>query len=263
LITRPWIGAFAVVAAILGFLWLSGSEEDRRDFVLPLGAVSVVAMVAYRLYRWAEHPFGGAASAWNGGEKDRYLKRQLAQRDRLLHLTPQMFEDAIAQLLQVRFGWSAKRTRYSGDGGWDIEIEAADGRLLVECKRYSTDKPVGRPALQKLHSAIVTERASGGILVTTSSFSEPARQFAQGTGIHLIDGGALSRLMREAFKDGVVADVTQTMCSRCGEIVTFSDTPEKKMAPCANGHPVKNHLFEVFSKAALFAKLRAARRAPT
>lgn len=49
------------------------------------------------------------------------------------------------------------------DGGRDIIITATDGsKTVVECKHY-TKSTVGRPIIQKLHSAVVTTYAHKGI----------------------------------------------------------------------------------------------------
>ena len=118
--------------------------------------------------------------------------------------------------------------------------------MLVECKQYRPDKPVGRPALQKLHSAMVTQGAHRAILITTSSFSEPAREFAARQQIELIDGVALSGLMREAYGDGPQADVIFAMCRRCAALVEFK-AGENVERLCPGGHSVTNELARLFT----------------
>lgn len=249
LLTKPWLKAVGIVAGIIVFLWMEADKRRDQETVVALGLIAAIILVGVRLYRWKVHPFAGAAVAWNAGERARYIARQLAQRDRLLQLSPQQFEDAVAQLLRVRFGWNVTRTRYTADGGWDVEVIGQDGRVLIECKQYAPGRNVGRPDLQKLHSAIITEAAHSGALVTTSSFSEPARSFAEQTGIKLVDGATLSRLMREAYRDGVKADITNTMCSRCGQLVEFPAGHEVETLKCGTGHQVSNHLAESFRRA--------------
>ncbi len=244
ILSGPWL--LALFLAAVAFLYLA-----LLDGPLLLGFAPLVAV---RLYQWRWHPFSGAARVWNAGEIDRYVARQLAQRDRLLGLSPREFEHATAQLFRVRFGWDAVTTSFVADGGWDVELRAPEGRMLVECKQYAPGTSVGRPVLQKLHSAIITERAAGGALVTTSSFSEPARQFAKETGTKLIDGEALSRLMREAYSDGQKADVTHTMCSRCGGLVEFTAGLNDKRRLCPGGHNVNNHLVASFLRADALAR---------
>jgi hypothetical protein len=62
----------------------------------------------------------------------------------------------------------------TGDEGRDLIIHAADGtKVVVECKHHYNGT-IGRPVVQKLHSAAHTEGAVKGILVTTGKFSAEA-----------------------------------------------------------------------------------------
>jgi restriction endonuclease Mrr len=93
-------------------------------------------------------------------------------------------------------------SRKSGDEGRDIIMEeVVNGErrgVVVECKHQQR---VGRPVIQKLHSAITTHDFEGpkrGILVTTGTVSKEARKYAQkirdqgdGTLIEIIDGSEL------------------------------------------------------------------------
>jgi len=242
-----WVGF--LLLAYLDLYDPQKAEEMRVIFgVYAFG--QYVVLIFYRLYCWHVHPYMGAAEEWTSGELRRYVQRQLAQRDRLLTLSPQLFEDAVAQVLRARFGWDTHRTPYSGDGGWDVEVRTSDGRfLLVECKQFSPSKAVGRPVLQKLHSAMITESANGGIVVTTSSFSGPAEDFAKKTGIQHIDGEALSKLMREAYSTEAKADVTYSMCTRCSQIVEFEASSKPAKKPCPNGHVVSDAMANALQRA--------------
>jgi len=223
--------------------------------------VIMAALIFYRLYCWHVHPYMEAAKEWTAGEPLRYMQRQLAQRDRLLTLSPQLFEDAVAQVLRVRFGWNTHRTPYSGDGGWDVEVRTSDGRfLLVECKQFTPSKAVGHPVLQKLHSAMITESANGGIVVTTSSFSSPAEDFAKKTGIQLIDGEALSKLIREAYTTEAKADVTYSMCTRCSQIVEFEASSKSSKKICPNGHVIPDAIASVLQRAEHRARIQQYKR---
>ncbi len=50
---------------------------------------------------------------------------------------------------------------------------------LVECKRYAKKRPVSIEYVRGLYGTITSEGASNGLIVTTSSFSKPAREFAR------------------------------------------------------------------------------------
>ena len=59
------------------------------------------------------------------------------------------------------------------DKGRDLIIHSPDGDIFVECKHHPRN-PIGRPVVQKLHSAMITENVSKGIIVTTGYFSKDA-----------------------------------------------------------------------------------------
>jgi restriction endonuclease Mrr len=49
----------------------------------------------------------------------------------------------------------------------------------VQCKRYSPDNPVGRPALQQFKGVIEETQAFRGYMVTTSRFTLDAAKSAE------------------------------------------------------------------------------------
>ncbi len=66
------------------------------------------------------------------------------------------FEEICAKILsKLRFG-TTELTKKSGDEGKDVIIRNGNGRILAECKKFP-DTPVGRPMMQKLHSAVISE----------------------------------------------------------------------------------------------------------
>lgn len=83
------------------------------------------------------------------------------------------FEDICADILE-RCGFEVKKMGGTGDGGRDIIIQYGSNVMVVECKHQA--KPTGRPVVQKLHSAVMTERAKGGIIISTGGFSPQASE---------------------------------------------------------------------------------------
>jgi len=72
-------------------------------------------------------------------------------------------------------------TPASRDGGKDIYIATKDSLgsflYLVECKRYAPDRPVGVGFIRQLYGTVQAERATAGILATTSFFTRGAKDF--------------------------------------------------------------------------------------
>lgn len=119
-------------------------------------------------------------------------------RDLLLDLRPRDFEYLIAALY-LKMGYEVNVTQPSRDGGYDIHIfRDESGRFessLVECKLYENN--VGVKEIRALNGVVENHRANKGALVTTASFTKPARRFAERARIELIDYPILNRLMNQ------------------------------------------------------------------
>ncbi|KAB7635299.1 restriction endonuclease [Bacillus sp. B3-WWTP-C-10-D-3] len=117
-----------------------------------------------------------------------------ATRENLNEMDPRNFEFLVADVFQ-NLGYKANVTPGSNDGGKDIILRKGREMKFVEVKRH-TQGTIGRPAIQKLHSAIVDADAVGGYFVTLSNFNKNARQYAANKNIELIDGDALINMMK-------------------------------------------------------------------
>lgn len=115
----------------------------------------------------------------------------------LLMLSPQAFEEAVADLLRDLGYRDVKTVGGAGDLAADITCRDSAGQsVVVQCKRYAPGARVGSPNLQTFIGMItVHHRADRGIFVTTSEFSRPAIELAQQHGIRLIDGPEISRIL--------------------------------------------------------------------
>jgi RNA polymerase sigma factor (sigma-70 family) len=93
-------------------------------------------------------------------------------------LQPRQFEQLIAEILED-WGWQVHLTPATRDQGMDIlaYMESEVGKLLwlVEAKRYSPHRKVGFGIVQSLYGSFASHGATHGMLVTTSTFTAPAR----------------------------------------------------------------------------------------
>lgn len=122
---------------------------------------------------------------------------------RLQGKEPEFFEQAVVDLL-LAMGYGGTTgagnvTQLSNDGGIDGVIDQdvlGLNRVYIQAKRYKDDNTVGRPDLQAFVGAI-SGKADSGVFITTSRFSDGARQYAENvpTRIILIDGKRLTKLM--------------------------------------------------------------------
>lgn len=98
----------------------------------------------------------------------------------LFSMNPRRFEELVAELLE-RDGLQVQLTPRTRDGGRDIvalhQGETGQHMYLVECKRYSPSKPIGVGLVRSLYGVVEQEKATGGILVTTSRFTRKALEF--------------------------------------------------------------------------------------
>lgn len=111
------------------------------------------------------------------------LLRTLARNpEGLFRLEPRAFEELVAELLD-REGLRVTLTPPTRDGGRDImafaDTPLGEQLYLVECKRFSPDRPVGVRFVRELFGTLEAERATGGMLVTTSRFSPDALVFRE------------------------------------------------------------------------------------
>ncbi len=76
----------------------------------------------------------------------------------------------------MRLGYEVSVTPQSRDGGKDLyaAMKSSLGSFLyvVECKLFAPNRPVGVQIVRNLYGMVEAERATAGIVVSTSSFSE-------------------------------------------------------------------------------------------
>ncbi|CAL8973114.1 Mrr restriction system protein [Tessaracoccus sp. O5.2] len=135
--------------------------------------------------------------------------------DRLQGKEPGFFEQAVVDLL-LAMGYGGTTgtgnvTQLSNDGGIDGVIDQdilGLNRVYIQAKRYSVGNTVGRPDLQAFVGAL-SGKADSGVFITTSTFSNGAREYADNvpTRIILIDGKRLTSLM---IRYGVGVQVRET-----------------------------------------------------
>ena len=96
-------------------------------------------------------------------------------------LTPRRFEELIAEILS-RQGFKVTLTGQTRDGGRDILAQNSnlfgEHLYLVECKKYSKNNPVGVSLVRQLYGVIEADKATAGIICTTSQFTNDACKFA-------------------------------------------------------------------------------------
>ena len=125
---------------------------------------------------------------------------------RLKKTSPAFFERVVVELL-VKMGYGGSRADAgkaigrSGDGGIDgiiKEDKLGLDVIYIQAKRWDNN-PVGRPDIMQFAGALQAQRANKGIFITTSRFTDDARNYVSqiGSKIVLIDGDQITGLMIE------------------------------------------------------------------
>lgn len=133
------------------------------------------------------------------------LRRTLAQDllDRISRCPPAFFEQLVVDLL-VAMGYGGSRQDAgqaigkSGDDGIDgiiKEDKLGLDAVYIQAKRWQN--PVGSPQVREFAGSLMGQRATKGVLITTSRFSQDARDYVSRIDkkIVLIDGETLAGLM--------------------------------------------------------------------
>jgi hypothetical protein len=102
--------------------------------------------------------------------------------EKMRELSPRKFEELIAELYRSK-GYDVELTPKTKDGGFDLRAfyRSDTGRLLtlVECKRYSTQNKVEVEIVRALHGVVQSEKATCGMIATTSTFTRGAKAFRE------------------------------------------------------------------------------------
>lgn len=192
-----------------------GKGKPRERGRGPLKLAAAAALVAAPLVWWFVQAYpvlsaviAGALLAAGAVVLVLRLRRRRAEvvrqaeRDRAIEATDGMsgadFEQWTARLLRRSGCVDVEVVGGAGDAGADVVATAPDGgRVVVQCKRYGSTYKVGSEAVQRFSgTARYYHRADHPLIVTTSTFTAPARTVAAEVGITLVDRQVLAEWAR-------------------------------------------------------------------
>ncbi|MBP2017822.1 restriction system protein [Symbiobacterium terraclitae] len=121
--------------------------------------------------------------------------REMAQLDRM---SGEEFEQFLRVLFE-RKGFKVALTPASGDYGVDLILTrpGTGERIAVQAKRYDRRNSVGVRAVQEVYSGKDYYDCARAIVVTTSYFTENAKESARKLGVYLIDRDHLTEEFRQ------------------------------------------------------------------
>lgn len=105
--------------------------------------------------------------------------------------TPIDFEKFVAKIIAEARTSQTFVTQASGDQGVDIEEELNGKKYLWQVKCFDFTNKVAFDPIAIIHSQVILQKADGGFVITTSDFSDQAKEYASKTNIHIINGKEL------------------------------------------------------------------------
>lgn len=126
-------------------------------------------------------PRGGLILQVDLSEINDEVIKYLAQRPETMHdMAPRKFEELVAAIFRAK-GYTVELTPATRDGGFDMRAfhrnDVGIFLTLIECKRYGPKRPVSVEVVRGLYGVTVNEKATTGLIVTTSSFTRDAKSF--------------------------------------------------------------------------------------
>jgi len=119
------------------------------------------------------------------------------------------FEAMIEQLVK-KMGFIVEERKLTVDGGVDILAKTYEplfeGTYVIQCKRYT--QKVGESIVRDLYGVVHSKNANKGILITNSTFTKAALEFARNKQLELIDGEKLRNLL---LKHGIAQPDRRTV----------------------------------------------------
>ncbi|WP_296226970.1 restriction endonuclease [Ralstonia sp. UBA689] len=173
---------------------------------------------------------GGAVASYFGKRKRKreQLARNVAESksgDALRQMSWREFEMLVGQAFRMR-GYAVTETGGGGaDGGIDLQLRKGGELFLVQCKQWKAYK-VSVNVVRELYGVMAAQGAAGGFVVTSGVFTEDAKAFAGGKNVELIDGPALTALIKQVRAAAPTAEASadtpagasaaRPSCPRCG-----------------------------------------------
>ena len=206
--SRRWLSTAAGLVILLVFAVYSPllhwwqSLGSTNKFLLLAGTgfvlmITIGAVFAFVLYRRREQDkiWRLAMAGWqNGSHREGNRPKQSA-----MHLSDLELEK-LAEQVYKKMGYRVQHVGQTGDHGVDVLlINPYNQKEIVQCKQWS--KPVGEATLRDLYGAMMHDQAVRGWLWAPRGFSGPAKSWAQGKPIILVDDAEINRLMGIAYKN--------------------------------------------------------------
>ena len=213
LVILPWWRNLTLAAIIyISFKYLIPPITFQHPFYKGLVAIlpSLAPYVAFVLCLTA------AASAFNAWRKGALLDSQKGIKT-IRAISWREFEELVGEAYR-RKGFAVTESGGAGaDGGIDLVLRRGGEKLLVQCKHWRMDK-VGVKVVRELYGVVSAEGASGGVVISSGTFTQEARDFVSGKPLELIDGPDLLEIISSVQRAPMPASQAahENLCPLCG-----------------------------------------------
>lgn len=149
----------------------------------------IITLIIYKK-RQRANAWQNAMRGWQNKDQAGVIVKQQSAK----YLSEKELEKFSAHLFS-KMGYKAQLTSTSGDHGIDVLLLNPKGQKeVVQCKQWN--KQVGEPQVRDLFGTMQHEKAIRGWLVAPRGFSAPAKRWAKGKAIDLIDDEELTKLLQ-------------------------------------------------------------------
>lgn len=128
---------------------------------------------------------------------------------------PILYEHFVASKFRES-GWNAVVTKMSGDQGADVLCDYGNKKIVVQCKRYSSN--VNNSAVQEAYSAKVHYSANYAVVVSNTDFTRSARELANSTGVSLLHHSQIADYLKSVESPDFNNASEVKVCTRSGLI---------------------------------------------
>lgn len=158
--------------------------------VLVLSTIGLIITLAIYKKRQRSSAWQRVMRGWQNKDQANVIAKQQSAK----YLSEKELEKFSAHLFS-KMGYKAQLTSSTGDHGIDVLLINPKGeKEVVQCKQWN--KQVGEPQVRDLFGTMQHEKAVRGWLVAPRGFSVPAKRWANGKSIDLIDDEELTRLLQ-------------------------------------------------------------------
>jgi restriction system protein len=191
LLVLPWwvgvlfgVAGYAAVTFMLPMFWRDQMLAAVAQGIRPLGLFWLVLCL-----------IAACASAIRAFLIRRKFDQQRGLED-IRKLSWRQFESIVGEAFRRRGFLTVENGGGGADGGVDLVLHRDGKKFFVQCKQWKVFS-VGVKPIRELFGVISARGAAGGFFVASGTYTTDAREFADASGIELIDGPVLERMMVE------------------------------------------------------------------